>query len=139
MPYKLSGTEYAAMLKTSDLAKRYGYCLKKIADAGSLYWLESDEGRCVIGPDERGVTMLPIWPHPQFAEDYLTRDTVAMASWFGSKPVEIGVHEFLNEHMPQLITDGYAIAAFPVAPGRAAVVRAAEFEANLRYELSQIE
>ncbi|MDX2148945.1 MAG: DUF2750 domain-containing protein [Planctomycetota bacterium] len=123
----------------TDLMKRYGYCVKRIADAGSLYWLESEQGRCVIGPDDRGVTMLPVWPHPWFAEDYLARDPVAKASWVGSGPIEIGVHEFLDEDMPQLLADGYAIAAFPVAPGNAAIVTAAEFEANLRHELSQIE
>lgn len=127
------------MLRLTDLTKRYGYCVKKIADAGSLYWLESNNGRCVIGPDERGVTLLPVWPHPRYAEHYLERDPVAAASWVGSEPVEIDVHEFLDHDMPQLLADGSLIAAFPIAPGKAAVVTAAEFEANLQHELSQIE
>jgi hypothetical protein len=139
MACNIKDGEFRAMLALADLKKRYGYCVKKIADAGSLYWLESDKGRCVIGPDERGATMLPVWPHPRFAEDYLARDPVALASWVGSEPIEIDVHEFLDVHMPQLLAGGYAIAAFPVAPGKAAVVRASEFETNLRHELSQIE
>ena len=63
----------------------------------------------------------------------------AIASWVGAEPIEVGVHEFLDEDMPRLRADGYAIAAFPITPGRAAVVTAAEFEANLRHERSQIE
>ena len=51
MPYRLSDAEFAAMITLTDLMKRYGYCVKKIADAGSLYWLASDQGRCVVGPD----------------------------------------------------------------------------------------
>lgn len=139
MAHKLTDGEFRALLATADITKRYGYCVKKIADAGSLYWLESDIGRCVIGPDERGVTLLPVWPHPRFAQDYVARDPVAMAEWVGSEPIEIDVHEFLDEDMPRLLADGYDIAAFPVAPGKAAVVTASDFEANLRYELSQIE
>ena len=139
MPYTLSDVEFAAMLRLTDLMKRYGYCVKKIADFGSLYWLESEQGRCAIGPDERGVTLLPVWPHPRFAEDYLARDPVAAASWAGSEPIEIEVHEFLEHHIPKLLADGYSIAAFPIAPGRAVLVTAADFEANLWHELSQLE
>lgn len=139
MPSRLSDGEFAAMLRLTDLKKHYGYCVKKIADAGALYWLESDQGRCIIGPDEHGLTMLPVWPHPRFALDYLARDPEAIASWIGAEPIEVGVHEFLDEDMPRLLASGYAIAAFPVSPGRAAVVTAAEFETNLRHELSQIE
>lgn len=127
------------MLSLSDLAKRYGYCLNRIADSGSLYWLESEHGRCVLGPNEQGETILPIWPHPRFAIDYLARDQVAKASWGGSEPIEVEVHEFLDNHMSRLLADRYALAAFPVASGRGAVVNASEFEAHLRYELSQIE
>ncbi len=139
MAHKLNDGEFRALLATADITKRYGYCVKKIADAGSLYWLESDMGRCVIGPDERGVTVLPIWPHPRFAEDYLARDPVAKEAWAGAEPIEIDVHEFLDEDMAKLLADGYSIAAFPITPGKAAVVTAAEFGANLQYELSQIE
>lgn len=139
MPYKLSDGEFVAMLRVTDLTKRYGYCVKKIADAGALYWLESDMGRCVIGPDERGVTLLPIWPHPRFAEEYLKNDPVAKEAWAGAEPIEVDVHEFLDDDMPRLLAEGYGIAAFAFAPGNAAVVTAAEFAANLRYELSQIE
>jgi hypothetical protein len=139
VPYKLSDDELAAMLRVTDLGKRYGYCVKKIADAGALYWLESDAGRCVIGPDERGVTLLPVWPHPRFAQEYVQHDPVAKEAWAGAEPIEIAVHEFLDEDMPRLLAEDYGIAAFPIAPGKAAVVTAVEFEANLRYELSQIE
>lgn len=139
MAYSIKEGEFKALLATSDLHKRYGYCLKKIADNAALFWLESDEGRCVIGPDERGVTLLPVWPHPRFAMDYLERDAFAKCSWIGAEPVEVNVDEFLEEHMPRLITNNYGVAAFPVAPGRAAVVSADEFKANLEYELSQVE
>ncbi|MFN9133427.1 MAG: DUF2750 domain-containing protein [Phycisphaerales bacterium] len=139
MPYRLSDAEFAAMITLTDLMKRYGYCVKKIADAGSLYWLASDQGRCVVGPDNAGVTLLPIWPHPRFAQDYLARDAVAAASWAGSSPVEIDVHCFLDEDLPELLANSYLIAAFPIVPGKAAVVAASDFAANLHHELSQIE
>lgn len=137
--YKLNDGEFRALLATADITKRYGYCVKKIADAGALFWLESDMGRCVIGPDERGVTLLPIWPHPRFAEEYMQHDPVAKEAWAGAEPIAVAVHEFLDEDMSRLLADGYVIAAFLIAPGKAAVVTAAEFEASLRYELSQIE
>jgi hypothetical protein len=139
MAYTLSESEFAAMLRVTDLRKRYGYCLKKIADHAALYWLEGPEGRCVIGPDESGRTMLPIWPHPRFAQEYVERDPVARVEWAGCAPEEIDVHEFMSRDMPQLLEDGYSIAAFAVPPGQAAVITAAEFEANLQYELDQIE
>ena len=85
------------------------------------------------------ITLLPIWPHPRFAQDYLARDAVAAASWAGSSPVEIDVHCFLDEDLPELLANSYLIAAFPIVPGKAAVVAASDFAANLHHELSQIE
>lgn len=139
MPYTLKDAEFTALLSENDLRKRYGYCVKKIADFAALYWLASAKGRCVIGPDEAGQTPLPVWPHARFAQAYVETDPVAQASWPDARPIEIDVYEFLDKDMPQLIKEGFAIAAFPVAPGRAILVAALEFEANLRYELSRIE
>lgn len=139
MAYDLKEVEFLAMIAIVNLRKRYGYCVKKIADHGSVYLLESKASLCVIGPDEREMTMVPVWPHPRFAEDYLARSPIAMPSWGGATTIEIEVRKFLEERIPQFRANGYAIAAFPVAPGRAGVVTVSEFEANLRYELSRIE
>jgi hypothetical protein len=139
MTSKRPDAEFEAMMKLTDLRKRYGYCVKKIADGGALYWLEGPEGRCVLGPDEKGRMMLPIWPSAAFAAAYVERDEVARVEWAGCEPVEIEVHEFLEEHVPGLIEDGYLIAAFAIPPGNAAVVEAAEFAGHLEYELGQVE
>jgi hypothetical protein len=139
MAYKISDSEFAAMLRLTDLGKRYGYCLKKITDNAALCWLEGPNGRCVLGPDDTGRTLLPIWPHPRFAQEYVERDPVARMEWKGCTPEEIDVHEFMSADLPRLIEDGYAIAAFPIPPGQAVVVAAAEFGANLQYELDQVE
>lgn len=127
------------MLKVTDLGKRYGYCLKKIADNNVLYWLEGPEGRCVLGPDEEGRTLLPVWPHPRFAEAYVAQDPVARVEWAGCTPEEIDVDEFMDSDLPGLIERGYGIAAFPIPPGQAVVTTAVDFCANLRHELDQIE
>lgn len=127
------------MMKFTDLRKRYGYCLKKIADGGALYWLEGPHGRCVFGPDENDRMILPIWPSAAYATAYVERDEVAQADWAECEPVEIDVHEFLQEDMPKLLEDRYLIAAFPIPPGNAAVVEAQEFAANVEHELEQIE
>lgn len=128
-----------AMLALHDLRKRYGYCVKTIADVGSLWWLESDHGRCVLGPTPDGAMLLPVWPHPDYANAYRRLDPVAAAEWTASEPVEVEIHEFLTQDVPQLATEGYAIAAFPIPPGQACVVSVDEFAANLRYELDQVE
>jgi hypothetical protein len=126
-------------LKLADVGKRYAYCLMQIADAGVLYWLEGPDGRCVLGPDDQDRLILPIWPHPRFAEAYIERDAVAKVEWADCTPEEIDLHEFMEEDLQKLIEDDYMIAAFPIPPGSAAVLPATEFADHLQYELDQIE
>ncbi|MBU6413164.1 MAG: DUF2750 domain-containing protein [Planctomycetes bacterium] len=128
-----------AMLELRDLRKRYGHCVKMIADLGSLWWLESARGRCVLGPTAQGAMLLPVWPHPDYASAYLRLDPVAAVVWATSEPMEIEVHEFIDEHVPELIKTGYAIAAFPIPPGQACIVSVDDFAANLQFELDQVE
>lgn len=139
MPRSLRPQEFDSMLKLTDAGKRYGYCVKQIADRGAIYWAEVDGKRCVLGPDADGSALLPLWPHADFAAAYLERDEVAREQWVGAKPVEIPVHEFLDSEVARLRAANYAIAAFPIPPGKAVVVSLDDFEANIRYELSLIE
>lgn len=139
MPRSLRPQEIESMLKLTDVRKRYGYCVKQIADWGALYWAEVDGKRCVLGPQADGSPLLPVWPHADFAAAYLERDASAREQWAGAKPVEIPVHDFLDGEVARLRSDNYAIAAFPIPPGKAVVVSLDDFEANLRHELSRIE
>lgn len=139
VPDTIRDAEFNAMMRTADPGTRYAYALKRIADRAALCWLESDLGRCVLGPDEQGRTILPIWPHPRYAATYAAQDPVAARDWAGAEPIEIDVHEFIDEDLPALLRDGYAVTVFPVPPGQSAVASAAEFAQHLRHELDQVE
>jgi hypothetical protein len=137
MARNLRSAEVEAILSLNDNQARYGYVVKQIADAGSLWVAESDNGRCKLVFEDGDPGAIAIWPHRDFAERYLSSELAA--DWHSVRPVEVEIHFFIESEIPLIGRANQSIAALPTPAGRVVVVSARDFEANLRHELSRIE
>jgi hypothetical protein len=139
VPYELPDAQFLAMMSLHNAAKRYGYCIKKLADTQKLYLLKGPDGPCMIAAGEDNLAQLPLWPHPRFAEAYLTNVPIAATEWPRCTIRELDLHEFMTCDLQDMILKGLEIAAFPIPPGKAIVIAAQEFHEHLRFELAKYE
>ena len=96
--------------------ERYGLFLQITVD-----WVLSS------GADGRDV--LPLWPHPAFAEG------CAHGSWEGASPAAVPLDELLDDLLPLLEEDGIRVAVFPSPQGEGVLVDPGELQRDLKAEL----
>lgn len=134
MPYHLSPNEYEALIHTTG-PDRYKYTLKRVADWEEV-WSLANEDCWVLQGGEGGTEMVPIWPHPRFAE------LCATGHWDGCAPRLIKLEDWCNKWLPGLSRDGRMLSVFPV-PGasgtRGPVVSPDRFTDDLQEQLDMIE
>jgi hypothetical protein len=112
--------------------ERYEYFVKRVADCGALYGLQSAAGWALAG-DEMGPRILPVWPHERFAE------LCKKGDWSDCTVVKIPLAEWFDELSKTLIAKSMGVAVFKLPEGRGVVVDPECLSNDLKEELSQME
>lgn len=109
--------------------ERYGLFLQITVDWEEAWGLHSPEG-WVLSSGGDGRDLLPLWPHPDFAE------ACAHGSWEGTSPAAVPLDELLDDLLPLLEEDGIRVAVFPSPQGEGVLVDPGELGRDLRAELA---
>jgi hypothetical protein len=131
MTWTLVDKEVRAVLLL-DGAKRYAYCIKRVADEQQLWSLRQEDGWVLAG-DGAGRELVPVWPHQEFAI------RCATGIWRGHQPAPIELDAWLQRWIPGIERDGRLIAVFPIPGDRGVAIDPRRFETDLREKLSQYE
>jgi hypothetical protein len=107
---------------------RYSHFVRQVADWQEVWSLRTNEGWVLLG-DSEGHEYFPVWPHARYAEAFATDE------FAGSQASSILLDEWLARCLPGLISDGFLIAVFPVAPCRGVTVQPEQLRADLEREL----
>jgi len=129
--YDINEQEYQAVTAL-DAAERYSYSLKRIADREQVWSLRSPDGWVLAG-DDQGHEVVPIWPHPRFAE------SCAIEQWHDSIPCSISLQDWIDKWLPGLERDGRFITVFPTHEQRGMVATPTQLREDLINELEQYE
>jgi hypothetical protein len=108
---------------------RYGLFLQLTVDWEEAWGLHSSQG-WVLSSGEDGRDVLPLWPHPGFAE------ACAHGAWEGTTPSSIALEELLDDLLPLLAQDGIRVAVFPTPQGEGVLVTSEELGRDLQAELA---
>ncbi|MBY0273407.1 MAG: DUF2750 domain-containing protein [Alphaproteobacteria bacterium] len=130
MPLKIKSQETQNVTKLSG-KKRYQYFIKKVTDSGHIWGLYND-GWALAG-DEGGEKFIPLWPSKEYAS------LCAIQQWKGYNPECVDLHEFLNEHLNELIENSIKIAVFYTPQDKGVIPTYEQFKKDLCEELSRIE
>jgi len=93
-------------VKAMSAAERYSYFLQLVGQHELLWSLQDDKG-CVVLSSEDGEECVPVWPHPEFAQDWIADE------WSDCKLLEIDLNGWLQRWIPGMQQDGVAVAVFP--------------------------
>jgi len=104
MTWNLNGKEFESVVQLPP-QKRYEYFIKKVADWRGM-WSLWNEG--VLMGDKNGDEMVPVWPHPLFAE------ALAVGDWLGYTSKRITLDDWLTRWTAGIEQDHWAVAVFPV-------------------------
>jgi len=126
--YKLNDKQLEEVLRLPGPI-RYEYFIKRIADWGNLYSLQSDAG-WALARNKAGSELLPVWPHSKFAELCRSGD------WVDCRVVEIPLREWIDRISGILIARSVKVAVFPVPEGQGVIVEPERLLTDLRRETS---
>ena len=126
MPLRVSDQEFKAVLALPGPA-RYEHLVKRIADTEEV-WSLRGPGGWVLANDE-GRELIPIWPHPRYAE------ACAQGDWAGTEPVAISLEDWAADWLADMETDGRGVSVFPTPDGRTVVVDPGQLLTDLEAEL----
>lgn len=121
-------TEERRQVLALPARERYGLFLQITVDWEEAWGLHSPDG-WVLSSGEDGRDVLPLWPHPAFAEG------CAHGSWEGASPAAVPLDELLDDLLPLLEEDGIRVAVFPSPQGEGVLVAPDELRRDLKAEL----
>lgn len=130
MTWNINGKEFESVSHLRP-EKRYEYFIKKVADWQEIWSLWKD-GWVLMG-DESQTEVIPVWPHPIFAE------ASATGEWLGYTPKKIPLEEWLTKWTPGMEKDHRMIAVFPVTTGKATTATPSKLKSDLEEELAKYE
>lgn len=122
MSYSLSRKEFhsVAGLGAED---RFDYFVEAVIDSGRVWTLGRDEGTVLMSFE--GEDCLPVWPHPDFAEQWISGD------WSDCRPLSIDMPAWLERWLPGLHEDGVVLAVFPSTEEEGMVIAPEELKQTL--------
>lgn len=122
MSYSLSPKEFhtVAGLGAED---RFDYFVEAVAESRQVWTLGRDEGTVLLSFE--GDDCLPVWPHPDFAEQWVSGD------WSDCRPLSIDMSAWLERWLPGLQRDGVALAVFPSTEEEGMVIEPEELKETL--------
>ena len=130
MTWNVNGKEFENVTHLAP-EKRYEYFIKKVADWREV-WSLWNAGWALMA-DRNHKEMVPVWPHPIFAE------AAAVDEWVGYKPRKIELEEWLNKWIPGMEKDHRMVAVFPVVESQTTTVNPLTLKDDLGEELTKYE
>jgi hypothetical protein len=130
-PYPLNPKQFAAV-SALPAPDRYQHFVGRVAD-WQFVWGLRDLGGWVSAADDEGNPGFAVWPHPDYAA------ACAIEKWAGNSPAAIEIHEFLENWLTGMASDGVAVAVFPTATMRGVLVPALQLQRAIQEELSRVE
>lgn len=131
MPYKINAREIEAVQALSP-AQRYGHFVRRVADWEEVWSLANGDGWVLMADDE-GHELIPVWPHPHYAE------ALAIGDWAGHQPKPIPLADFLEKWLPGMARDGRRLAVFATREGKGIIVNPLRFKSDLEEACEQYE
>jgi hypothetical protein len=92
--WELDDAEFERALALSQ-NERYAYFVKRVAESGWMWFLDSDDGEVHWQSEDDGRISLLVWPHPRFAEAYAEAEEY-LAEYRRLKPAPIAVRDWLE-------------------------------------------
>jgi hypothetical protein len=105
MTWQIDDQELKAVLALPG-ERRYSYFLKRVVEWQQVWSLWGKNGWVLTG-DDAGHEVVPIWPHPRFAEACISDE------WSGTQPRAIALAEWLEYWLPGLAKDQRLVGVFP--------------------------
>ena len=127
MPYSLNQKQRVSIQALDDY-QRYDYFLKKVADWEEIWSLHSDEGWIELSSED-GELCLPIWPHLDFAKEWVNGE------WSDCSPKAIKLKIWIERWTAGLQVDDTMLVIFPTAKGAGIVLSPDELENDILAEL----
>jgi hypothetical protein len=132
--WKLDDAEFERVMAL-PANERYVYFVKRVAESGWMWFLDSDDGDVHWQGEDDGRISLLVWPHPRFAEAYAEAEDLA-ADWRRVEPSAIGVRDWLAPERKSDAPDEAIV--FPTSfPDIGWIVPAGVLADHLRDELAQ--
>lgn len=126
-------------LKPGDIAKlfkkpsekRYDYFISTVADTEEVYGLADEEGWALLGDDEEGEDIIPLFPGRAFAEQFRVENDF--------EEYGIGVLDVneLLEWLDDMEKDNMLVAVFPNLELSGAVIKPSLLKKDLQMELEK--
>lgn len=117
MSYTLSTEDFRDIAgRSAD--ERYEYLLDTLMRDEKVWILSSDQGMVMMSSE--GEQCLPVWPHPDFAEDWATGD------WADCSPEPVDLRSWLDRWLPGMEADGVVLAVFPTTDEETVVIEPPE-------------
>jgi hypothetical protein len=128
--WNINGKEFETVLRLRP-EKRYEYFIKKVADWQEIWSLWKD-GWVLMG-DANQTEIVPVWPHPMFAEAF------AVGEWLGYAPKKIDLEEWMTKWIPGMENDHRMVAVFPAGESQTTTVTPLKLKSDLEEELAKYE
>lgn len=104
MTLRISQQEFDAV-RQLPAHKRLEYLVKRVIDQRAIWGLRSADG-WIVGSDDAGREVFPVWPHPRYAE------ASAIGAWAGTEPGRIALSDWLGAWTKGLASDHRLVAVF---------------------------
>ena len=82
----------------------------------------------MIGTDDNGREVFPVWPHPRFAE------ASAIGAWAGTEPGRIALTDWLGKWTVGLTAENRLVVVFPADQGDEAAMAPPDLAEAIREE-----
>ncbi|MFT9078179.1 DUF2750 domain-containing protein [Ethanoligenens sp.] len=119
--------EIEAVLKT-PAQKRYEYFIKKVSDYQEVYGLLNKDGWVEVS-DDNGITLIPFWPHKEYAE------LCATGVWSDCHPELVHLNAFIDKWLPGMKKDHIMPCVFLTPSDQGVVVSCEKLIDDLAEEL----
>jgi hypothetical protein len=127
---QMQDKEFAALIGM-PAPDRYALFVRRVADWEEVWSLRTDNGWCLMA-NEDGVELIPVWPHPRFADACADAQKKEQAA-------KIPLEDWLDRWLPGMNRDGRQVAVFPVPGGKGIVVSPDRLKSDLLAECEQYE
>jgi len=111
--------------------ERYSHFIKVAADQRKVWGLWNDGW--ALASTDNGDQVFPVWPAKEYA------DCCALDSWAEYESREIDLDQLFDELLPDFAQAGMHVGIFPTPGSQGVTPDLAQFEVDLRQELSRIE
>ncbi|MEK9714040.1 MAG: DUF2750 domain-containing protein [Thalassolituus sp.] len=130
MSYSLSAKNRASSLALSD-NKRYELFLSKVAEYGEIWSLANEEGWVTVVTDD-GENCLPVWPHPEYALEWVNGD------WADCSPRMVPLDVWLERWTEGLEQDETLLVVLPNLKESAVLVEPWQLDEDLRAAVDEL-